>query len=157
MGGLEDGVPGVVVDVGPGGDADAAHAGGQGVGDVVAVEVHGRHDGVLGGAGEDLLEEGVGDDVLDDDLLARLGVLHGVPGPAIKGGSPEQVGRDLVAPLHECTLGVLHDVALVDERDRGLVVVDRVLDGGLDEALGALLADRSWGSGPCRSASRSAS
>src|SRR5919106_6956625 len=33
VGGLEQGVPGVVVDVGAGGDADAAHLGGQGVGD----------------------------------------------------------------------------------------------------------------------------
>jgi hypothetical protein len=71
VGGLEDGVAGVVVDVGAGGDADAADAGGEGVGDVVAVEVHGGDDGVLGGAGEDLLEEGVGDDVLDDDGRCR--------------------------------------------------------------------------------------
>ena len=141
VGGFEDGVSCVVVDVGAGGDADASHAGGEGVGDVVAVEVHGGDDGVLGGAGEDLLEEGVGDDVLDDDFLAGVGVLHRVPGAAVEGGGAEVLGGDLVAPLHEGALGELHDVALVDEGDRGLVVVDRVLDRGLDEAGGAFLGD----------------
>ena len=41
---LEDAVAGDVVDVGPRGDADAADLGGQGVGEVVAVEVGGGDD-----------------------------------------------------------------------------------------------------------------
>ncbi len=69
VGRFEDGGAGVVVDVGSGCDADASDAGGEGVGDVVAVEVHGGDDGVFGGAGEDLLEEGVGDDIFDDDVF----------------------------------------------------------------------------------------
>ena len=158
VGGFEDGVAGVVVDVGAGGDADAADAGGEGVGDVVAVEVHGGNNVVLGGAGEDLLEEGVGDDVLDDDLgridpgLAVVGgdvgdlggvlrAVDGEPGAAVEFGRAVVVLGDLVTPLHEGTLGVLHDVALVDEGDGGAAVGDGVVDGGLDEALGALLAD----------------
>lgn len=74
VGCFEDGVAGVVVDVGARGDADAADACGEGVGDVVAVEVHGGDDVVLGGAGEELLEEGVGDDVLDDDVMRDWGL-----------------------------------------------------------------------------------
>ena len=42
--GLEDAVAGDVVDVGPRGDADAADLGGQGIGEVVAVEVGGGDD-----------------------------------------------------------------------------------------------------------------
>jgi hypothetical protein len=41
VGGFEDGVASGVVDVGAGGDADAADLGGEGVAEVVAVEVHG--------------------------------------------------------------------------------------------------------------------
>lgn len=141
MGCFEDGVAGVVVDVGSGCDADAADACGECVGDVVAVEVHGGDDVVLGGAGEELLEERIGDDVLDDDLLARLGVLELAPRAAVPELGAELLACDFVSPLHEGTLGELHDVALVDEGDGVAVVVDRVLDRGLDEALGALLGD----------------
>ena len=69
MGGFEDGGAGVVVDVGSGSDADAADAGSERVGDVVAVEVEGGDDIVFSGAGEELLEEGVGDDILDDEFV----------------------------------------------------------------------------------------
>src|SRR5690606_9511267 len=68
VGGLEDGVAGQVVDVAARGDADAAHLRGQGVGQVVAVEVEGGDDVELVGPGEDLLERDVGDRVLDHDL-----------------------------------------------------------------------------------------
>lgn len=139
VGCFEDGVSGVVVDVGARGDSDASHACGEGVGDVVAVEVHGGDDIVLGGAGEELLEECVGDDILDGDGLAGLGVGHRAPWAAIEEGGAELFACDLVSPFHEGTLGELHDVALVDEGDGVAVVVDGVLDGGLDEAFGALL------------------
>ena len=57
--------------VGARGDADAADLRGQRVGDVVAVEVQRRDHAVLGRAQQDLLQEGVGDHVLDDDVAAR--------------------------------------------------------------------------------------
>lgn len=139
VGCFEDGVPGVVVDVGARGDPDPPHACGEGVGDVVAVEVHGGDDIVLGGAGEELLEECVGDDILDGDGLAGLGVGHGAPWAAVEELGAELFACDLVSPFHEGTLGELHDVALVDEGDGVAVVVDGVLDRGLHEALGALL------------------
>lgn len=141
VGCFEDGVSGVVVDVGSGCDADAADACGECVGDVVAVEVHGGDDVVFGGACEELLEEGVGDDVLDGDGLAGVGVGHGAPGAAVEELCAEVLACDLVAPFHEGTLGELHDVALVDEGDGVAVVVDGVLDCGLDESFGALLGD----------------
>ena len=59
-------------DVGAGGDPDAADLGGQRVGDVVAVEVQRGDDVVILGTQQDLLQEVVGNDVLDDDLGARL-------------------------------------------------------------------------------------
>ena len=71
VGGLEDGVTGHVVDVRAGGDADPADLSGQGVAEVVPVEVQGGDHVVVGGAQQDLLEEVVGDDVLDDDEIGR--------------------------------------------------------------------------------------
>ena len=65
VGGLKDGVARGVVDVAARRDANAADASGQRVADVIAVEVHGGDDRVLGRAREDLLQKGIGDRVLD--------------------------------------------------------------------------------------------
>ena len=72
VGGLEDGE--AIADVGAGRDAEAADLRGGGVGDVVAVEVGGGEDAVVLGADDDLLEDGVGDAVVDQDLLLPLAV-----------------------------------------------------------------------------------
>ena len=61
---------GVVIDVAAGGYPDPAHRGGERIGDIVTVEVHGGDHVVLGGPGDDLLEKGVCDDVFDQDLVA---------------------------------------------------------------------------------------
>src|SRR5690606_37505914 len=78
VGGLEHGESVFIVDVGAGGDADAAHTGRQGVGDVVAVEVQGGDHVVLGRTREDLLQEGVGNHVFDHDAVGEL-----APGSAV--------------------------------------------------------------------------
>ena len=118
------------------GDADAADLGRQRVGDVVAVEVHTGDDVILGRAQRDLLQEGIGDDVLDHDGLAGLRVLEGAPGAAV-----DELGIVLflgqgIAPILEGTLGELHDVALVHQGHGVAIVVDGVLDGGTDQTLG---------------------
>src|SRR5208282_6340534 len=74
VGGLEDPVAGDVVDVGPRGDADPPDLRGQGVGEVVAVQVGGGDDVEVTGPGEHLLEGDVGDVVLHQQLAAGLAV-----------------------------------------------------------------------------------
>src|SRR5690606_2841358 len=130
VGRFKNGVPGVVVDVGSGSDSDAAHLGRQGVGNVVPVQVEGGDHVVLGGAGEDLLQEGVGDHILDDDLagLFRLGL--GAVGrflallfgdPVVLSPGEHLVAElplgQLIAPFLEGAFGNLHDVPLVDQAD----------------------------------------
>jgi hypothetical protein len=61
-----------VADVGAGSDAEAADLRRSGVRDVVAVEVGGGQDGVVRRANDDLLEDGVGDAVVDEDLLTSM-------------------------------------------------------------------------------------
>ena len=49
---------------------------------------------------------------------------------------------NFVPPVTECTFGELHDVALVNQRDRWAFVLDCILDCGADQSFGAFLADR---------------
>src|SRR5690606_18649368 len=111
---LEDGVPGVVVNVATRRDADATDAGGQGVANVIAIEVHRGDNVVLGRAEQNLLQEGVGDHILDGDRLTRLR-LEGAPWPAVELSGAKVVLGTLVAPIAEGPLGELHDVPLVDQ------------------------------------------
>jgi hypothetical protein len=76
--------------VGTGCDANATDLGGQGIGDVVTIQVECRHHRVLGRAQQDLLQEGIGDAVLDDDVLAGLRVLELAPRAAV-----DQLGAKL--------------------------------------------------------------
>src|SRR5215470_9366026 len=136
VGRLEEGVPALVVDVGAGGDADATHLRGEGVREEIPREVAARDDVELVGTGEDLLEEGVGDGVLDEDLAC------GRLAPAIV-PAHELVGEFLlgqgIAPLHEHAFRVLLDVALVDEGDVAAAVLHRIAHGRADEPLRAFL------------------
>src|SRR5207245_2948833 len=89
--------------------AEAAHLGRAGVGEIVAVEIRRGDDGVLVGAQQHLLEHGVGDAVLDDDLprgAARLLSL-------VQGAVVEALPGDLVAPVAEGALGELNYVDFV--------------------------------------------
>ncbi len=138
VGRLEDAVAGHVVDVRPRGDPDATDLGGQRIGEVVTVEV-GRGDDVeVRRPGQHLLQRDVGDGVLDEQLVAGVAVAV-VPADGHVG---ELLAHELVAPFAERALGELLDVALVHQRHRAALAVERVLDGGADEALGSHGRDR---------------
>ena len=70
VGGFENGVAGVVVEIAARGDADPADLSSQGVGNVIAVEVQRGDDVEVFGAGEHLLQGDVGDGVFDENLAA---------------------------------------------------------------------------------------
>ncbi len=131
VGRLEHAVSGDVVDVPAGRDADAADLRCERVREIVAVQVGGRDHVEVVGPGEDLLQRDVGDVVLHEDLVAGIA-------PAVvpsDGDVGELLAHELVAPVAECALGELLDVALVDERDGAALALHRVLDGGAHEAL----------------------
>ncbi len=52
------------------------------------------------------------------------------------------IARDLVAEVAERAFGELHDVALMDQGHRLALVLDRVADRAVHDALDALPADR---------------
>ena len=75
-------------------DADAADLRGERVGDVVAVQVQRRDHVVLGRAQQDLLQERVGDHVLDDDRRVPVfGFLNVQPRAAV-----DRLGAELALP-----------------------------------------------------------
>src|SRR5690606_32876257 len=129
-------------DVGARCDADTAHFRCQGIGNVVTVEVQGGNHAVIRRTHQDLLKEGIGDDILDDDVAPGFRVLHLHPRATIKQLGAKALGSQLIAPVLEGPLGVFHDVALVHQSDTGLVVVDGVLDRLAHQALGTLAGDR---------------
>src|SRR5580700_2221036 len=69
---LEDAMTGDVVDVGPWCDSDATDLGGQGIGEIVTIEVGGGDDVEVGRPGEHLLQRDVGNRVLHEELVAGV-------------------------------------------------------------------------------------
>src|SRR5436190_497300 len=136
VGGLEQRVAGVVVDVGAGRDADTAHLRRERVGAQVTRQVAGRDHVELVRSGEDLLQEGVGDGVLDED--PALGRLAAALVPADRLVAELALGQR-VAPLHEHALGVLLDIALVHQCHVLAVVLDRIPDRCPDQPFGPFL------------------
>src|SRR5699024_512098 len=137
VGGFEDRVAGQIVDVGARRDADPAHLRGEGVGDVVAVQVHRGDDAVLLGTRQDLLQERVGDYILHDYTIRQP-----APGAAVDLDGAVLLPGHLIPPVPEAALGELHDVALVDQRHVRLRLCQRVVDGAADQPLRSLFGDR---------------
>ena len=71
-----------------------------------------------------------------------FGFLNLHPWAAVDQLGAEFLLRQRVRPVAEAAFGELHDVALVDDRHRRLVVVDGVLDRLAHQALGAFDRDR---------------
>ena len=134
VGGLDDGD--AVPLVAPRRHPQAADLGGEGVGEVVAVEVRRGDDVVLSGAQEYLLEHRVGDAVVDDDLAV------GGARPLGDGPIAEALARLEIPPVLEGPLGVLHDVALVHQGDGLAAAGERVGDSPPHEPTRAGLRDR---------------
>ena len=63
------------------------------------------------------------------------------PRAAVQFHRAELALGQLIAPIAERAFGVLHDVALVDNREALALVPHGVFEGGADETLGARLAD----------------
>src|SRR5579862_6807140 len=105
VGGFEDGVS--IADVGAGSNAEASDLRGGRVGDVVAIEIGGGQDAVVGWANDDLLEDGVGDAVVDEDFrfpgAVAVGLADGVEGGFHFGIDriAESLGREFEARFDE--------------------------------------------------------
>ena len=113
----------VVADVGPRRHAEPADLRRTGIRQIVAVQVGRRKHAVVGRPGQDLLEDAVGDPVVDDDLaLLRRPFVHLVLGDDL---IAELRLGDLVPPVTEGAFRELHDVALVHQRHGRPLVLDR--------------------------------
>src|SRR5690606_28245007 len=131
---LENGVARHVVDVRPGRDADTANLRGERVGYVVAVQVERGDHIVFRRAGENLLQEGVCNDILYDQAVRQP-----APRSAIDLHRAVLALCQLVAPVAETALRELHDVALVHERNALAAIRARIVDGCPNETVGSFL------------------
>ena len=99
---------------------------------------------VLRRAQQHLLEHGVRDAVLDQDLAFRHGtVAAGLPGLGLGHALvPELLRRRCIAPVSERALGNLHDVPLVDQGDGRAGLVEGMAQGSANQSLGTRCGDR---------------
>src|SRR5208282_3232859 len=117
-----------------------------------AVEVHSRNHIELVRTGQHLLQGNVGNRVLDEDpagsfrrvhlrvrLRLALRALDAVPLLPREYVIRELALGQLIAPIAERALGKFHDVALVHNRHALALVVDRVLQRGAEQPVGAFL------------------
>ena len=139
---LKDGVSGLVVDVRPRSDADTAHHRRELVGHIVAVQVQGSDDRIILRSQQGVLQESVADAVLHHNLPLVHGIGHARARRLLaqlllqpvelahgKGVFTELLLGHLVAPALEAPFGELHDIALVHQRHRRKMMLQRVLDG----------------------------
>ena len=126
MGSFEDRDTSVVVDVGTRSDTDTTYLSGQCITDVVTVKVHGRNYAVLFRAQDDLLQEGISNNIFNDDFAAVY--LDYVPWSTVEFFTAKFFSSYFVTPIAESTFGKLHDVTLVYQRNTVLTVVDSVLN-----------------------------
>ena len=127
---LKDSVTGVIIDVGTRSDTDTAYHGCQLVGNIVAVQVQGGDYGVGFRNQQCVLQECVGNAVLDDDFalllclfqsgfggifaLALLQCVKLVHGESL---CAELLFCHFVTPFLETAFGKLHDVSLMHQSD----------------------------------------
>ena len=126
MRGLENGVTGLEVDVPARGHADTAHLGGKDVGDVVTVQVGSDDDAIFFRVQDRVLQECIASDGGEQQASRR------------QIGSVFALGH-VIGPVHEGTLRIFHDIAVVDQCDTSPVMADRILDSAPEDPLGPLL------------------
>ena len=140
MSGFEDSH--IVGEVGARRDTNTANLCSKRIGDVVTVQVKGCNYAVLVWTQDNLLQHGVGNHIFNHNIFASVGILNNVPWTAIEWLGAKLFAGHFIAPVTKSTFGELHNVALVDKSDGGLVLVDGVLDSFADQALGALGRNR---------------
>src|SRR5690606_1243835 len=123
VGGFENGRAAVVIDVAARSDSNAADLRRESIGNVIAIQVEGGDHIVFARTGQDLLKEGVGDHILDDDSVREL-----APGASIDFLRPKLLFGQSVTPVAEGAFGELHNVALVDEGHAFATAIDGILD-----------------------------
>src|SRR5581483_2872650 len=108
---------------------------GERVGNIVAVQIERRDDVVVFRLQQDLLQEVVGDNVLDDDLAAALRITDAAPRPFVYHLRAKLALRELVSPGAERAFRVLHDVAFMYQRHGATIIGYGILQGFTNQTL----------------------
>ena len=134
MGRFEYRVTGDVINIAAGRDPDPADLRSQCVAQVIAVQIQRRDHVEIFRPHQYLLQRDVGDRVFDHNAAARFAHWNFAPRPVVDLFRAEIIFRNIVAPIAKRTLGELHDVALVHERDALALIENRVTDRAVDQA-----------------------
>jgi hypothetical protein len=106
-----------LADIAPGRYSDASDLRCERIRNVVAIQVQRCNDIVFFRPHQDLLQEIIGDDILDYDFVARFRVRECKPRSTILFRRTEFLARQFVSPFAESAFRELHDIALVHQRD----------------------------------------
>ena len=126
VGGLKDGMAGMIVYISAGSYSNTAHDSSKCVGDVITIEVKGSSNGVFIRTKQYLLQERIGDHILDDDFVARL--LKYLPRSAVEVDSAEFSFSQFITPVAESALRKLHNVSFVHQCYAGFLVHNGVFN-----------------------------
>ena len=140
MGGFEQCT--FVTNVGSRCDTNTTNLCSQRIGDVVTVQVHTSDNVVLSGTQQDLLQERIGDNVLNHDLFTGFRVLDFNPRTAIDQFTTEFFTRQLITPVFERAFGEFHNVTFMNQGNRITIVSDGVLNCCTNQTLGPFFGTR---------------
>src|SRR5438874_6484406 len=134
MGRFENGVTGDVINVSTGRNADPAHLRRKRIAQIIAVQIQSRDHVEIFWPRQYLLQGDVRDRVFDDNTGARFVYRNLAPRAALDFLRAAILFRALTAPVAKCTLGELHDIALVHQGHALALILDRVGDRAMDQA-----------------------
>src|SRR5690606_34720311 len=152
---FENGSTIYVIDIGPRCNTDTTYHGRQGIRDIITIEIERGDDIVFGRTQQNLLEEGISDDILDQQrttiegfLLRRVSSFLTIsrsntvvlcPRPYLAAVFAFSQG---ITPFLKLTFGIFHDVALVHQGNAFASLAHGIVDGSADEPFGAFDGNR---------------
>ena len=148
MRGFENGMPRIVVDIGPRSNPDTPHHRSQLIGDVVSVQVQGGDHGILFRNQQRILQESIGNHVFNDQLACGHGLSPGLIGrfhalflldgivlTSRKGPIGKFSFGHFITPVLKSAFGKLHDISLVYQGHRRQSTFQRITDGTTHQTL----------------------
>ena len=119
-------------------NTNTTNLGSQCIRDVVTIQIQCGNNIIVFRTQQYLLQHGIGNDVLDDDLVTAFWIPERTPWPPVDFLGSKFFFSQFITPLLECTFREFHDVALVHQGDGRLVIINGVLDSFAHQSLCAL-------------------
>ena len=151
----------IVIDIGPRSDSDPANCSGQGVRNIITIQVEGGDHRIFGRAGQDLLQESIRNNILDQYfscfqclILCFIGSIHAFIrlDPVILLPRKDLISEfsfcQSISPQFELTFRELHDIPFVNNGYGRTVIFNGIVYSCPDKTFGPFFRYRfnSYGS-----------